>query len=260
MVRRDLDDWAVYEDKDIWQIIQDFGGQTIDQARMQREACLTKIVRNYFEHFGYEVEEQPKLGENTPDVKVKKEKYLAYIELKAYYYTTIVGEPEVAQILKYYNLALENKEILESLQSKKIFPPKFLLITSGKLVAKSENAILLSENPEALIKSKYKGYLNELGFPRDLEERDAQIIYIYSPKRFKKHKSSIIPKVLQPKRPQQLTELIEDHNVEPLILVPSEIFSKILIYAGLKREQFIFERLRKTKLERLIVDKTYLEF
>ena len=175
------------EIKEIWDIISDFGGQTPDQAQAQRENCLTYIVSNYFKKCGYNIEEQPRILENTPDLLITKEikkdnitsKYSCYIELKAYFGNTIVGESEVAQILKYHAL-FKNPEVRKSLNADNppdAVKPKFMLITTGNLIPYDKNSFFngdfskLENEPEKikLIKQKYKQHLKKLGWPNNME-------------------------------------------------------------------------------------------
>lgn len=254
--------WNEEKDRDIWDLLSEFGGQSIDKARLQREECLTQIVRTYFHKLGYEIEEQPHLNGTTPDILISKKngKYSCYIELKAYYKTTIVGEPEVAQLLKYYVNAQQNTELKKKIENNEAFPPKFILITTGNLIPLENNAIFNSEDTNQDIKSKYRKYVNKMGRPRDLEERDAQIIYIFSYKKFKKNYIECKPKVIQLNKPQHLDKLIETKNSTEVILIPAGVFAKMLYLANMKKEKILFSRVQKTKLERLLVDKDYLDY
>jgi len=264
------DSWKSKSDVGIWDIIREFGGQSPEQARFQREECLMEIVRSYFEKFGYSIEFEPRLNQNTPDILVTKGKHLCYIELKAYFRKTIVGEPEVAQLLKYYSIAQNFPEISEKVAVGEIYPPKFLLINSGSLIPFSENSIFNGElkdiqSKEKQIKfidKKYQDYLKELGRPNNMESRDTRFIYYKAADKFKKYyvEFESPPKVRQLNKPKRLDKLIEAQNKYDVILIPSRIFSQILFLANMRHERTKFTRLRNSWLERLILDKSHLDF
>lgn len=275
-------DKARDEIKEIWDVISDFGGQTPDQAQAQRENCLTYIVSNYFKKYGYNIEEQPRILENTPDLLITKEveknntvsRYSSYIELKAYFGNTIVGESEVAQILKYHAL-FKNPDVRKSLNadtSPDAIKPKFMLITTGDLIPFSKNSFFNGdfsklENEQdktKLIKQKYKFHLKKLGWPNNMESNDTRNIYRFAHKKIKKYSLSLETEynteVLQMKKPESLYKLIENKNHWEVILIPAGIFSEILRLAGLKKECELFKHIGKAWLERLVFSKSILKF
>ncbi len=264
------DSWESKSDVGIWDVIREFGGQSPEQARFQREECLMEIVRSYFEKLGYTIEFEPRLDHNTPDVLVTKGKHLCYIELKAYFRKTIVGEPEVAQLLKYYSIAQNFSEITEKVAAGEIYPPKFMLIHSGKLIPFSENSLFNGELKEIhskekmkkFIDKKYREHLKELGRPNNMESRDTRFIYYKAADKFKKYSVDFEqpPKVQQLNKPKRLDRLIEAQNEFDIFLIPSRIFSQILFLANLRHERTKFTRLRNSWLERLILDKSHLDF
>ncbi|MHA1728958.1 MAG: hypothetical protein ACTSWY_09525 [Promethearchaeota archaeon] len=260
-------------EKEIWDIIEKLGGQSREKAQIQREERLTWIVSNYFKKLGYEIEEQPKLKENTPDLLITKkdengkEIHSCYIELKAYFGETIVGEAEVAQILKYYAIVKNTPEL-----SSQKNHTKFMLITSGKLISLQNNAFfngnlqkMDTENKKIkFIRKKYKIHLKKLGWPNNMEGQDTRNIYRFAHKKIKKYSLGLqlnqSPKVIQPVNQEnsgRLEKLIENNEYD-LILVPAETFSNRLYLSGLKTEQKIFNQIRKLWLERLIFNKRIL--
>jgi hypothetical protein len=270
------------EIRDIWNVISDFGGQTPDQAQAQRENCLTYIVSNYFKKCGYNIEEQPRILENTPDLLITKEekkddvvsRHSCYIELKAYFGNTIVGESEVAQILKYHAL-FQNPEVRKSTNPDlplDTVKPKFMLITTGNLIPYNKNSFFNGEfsklenesEKTKLIKQKYKHHLKKLGWPNNMESNDTRNIYRFAHKKIKKYSLALEMnynnEILQLKKPELLHKLIENKNHWEVILIPAEIFADILRLAGLKKELELFKRLGKIWLERLVFGKSLLKF
>ena len=256
--------------ENIWNLIQELGGQSPDHARSQREIALTGIMDTYLKSIGYTSTEQPQLNETTPDILAIKKPYSCFIELKAYFGTTIVGEAEVAQIIKYYNIVKSTAGIMKSYGLDNSVPPKFLLITTGKLPSMEKNSIfngdlkeLDEEKQLEFIKNKYKTINKKLGYARTLEGRDTMFIYKYAYDKFKKqikYKYEIPPRVEQINRPRKLDKFIENSDDVDMLLIPAGVFSRILWLSNLRKEQDYFERIRKSWLSDLVLDKNLINY
>ncbi len=262
--------WDGRQDKDIWNLIIKLGGQSPDAARSQREVALTAIMDTYLKTLGYKVTEQPKLIETTPDILATKGPYSCFIELKAYFGRTITGESEVAQLIKYYNIVNSNKGIMKNFGLQNSVPPKFILITSGKLPPLKRNSIfngdlenMSDEKQVEFIKKKYKEINKKMVYSRYLEGRDTRNIYKFSHQKYKKqikYKCDISPRVEQITHPRKLNEIIENSKDVDMVLVPASVFSKILGLSNLKKEKHYFERIRKSWLSQLILDKNLIKY
>ncbi len=257
-------------EENIWNLISEMGGQSPDQARCQREVALTGIMDTYLKSLGYSVTEQPQLNGTTPDILTTKGPYSCFIELKAYFGKTITGEAEVAQIIKYYNIVKSTAGIMKNFGLDNSVPPKFMLITSGRLPSMKHNSIfngdligLSDEKQLEFIKQKYKDINKKMGYSQYLEGRDTRNIYKYAYDKYKKqikYKYATPPRVEQITRPRKLDIIIENSEDIDMILVPAKIFSRILFLSDLKKEQEYFERLRKSWLCELILDKNLLNY
>ena len=132
-----------------------YGGQTLWSIRRQREKCLELIVKKYFESHGFKVNLKPKLNVYKPDMLIKKESLICYIELKAYYESYICGDAEISQVMKYFREATYSKKSLK-LHSK----PKFILITSGSLINFQDSFLTQSNcDPVRYVSLYYKKLL-----------------------------------------------------------------------------------------------------
>jgi hypothetical protein len=157
------------------------------------------------------------------------------LELKAYFGRTIVGEPEVAQTLKYFAIIKSNEELNKQIEAGLLYPPKFMLITSGILTLEEDNSLLNGELEKiadidekvSYIKSQYKGHLKDLGWTRSLEARDTRSIYYNASskiKRYYRDNNWGSPNILQLKKPVSLIDIIED-NVDSEFLTAVEVHS-----------------------------------
>ncbi|TFG19269.1 MAG: hypothetical protein EU530_06720 [Promethearchaeota archaeon] len=262
--------WVGHKEENIWNLIYELGGQSPDTARSQREVTLTRIMDTYLKSIGYAVIEQPKLIETTPDLLAIKGEYSCFIELKAYFGKTITGEAEIAQIIKYYNIVKCNRGIMKNFSIVNSIPPKFMLITSGKLPPLEQNAIFnrdfqnLSEEKQLeFIKKKYKDINKKMGYPRSLEGWDTRNIYKFSYDKYKKqikYPYKIPPRVERIPQPRKLDDLIENTKDVDILLIPASVFSKMLKLSNFKKEKHYFERLRKSWLCDLILDKNLINY
>lgn len=270
LISSNKDSWKPKNDLSIWKVICELGGQDPESAQTQREECLMQIVSSYFEKLGYKIEIEPSLNQNTPDMLLTKGKYLCYIELKAYFSKTVVGEPEIAQLIKYFAIPSSDPELSAKITANQIYPPKFMLIHTGNLIPFNKNSLFNEEireiqsedNRIKFIKRKYRDHLKKLGRPNNMEGFDTRNIYYNAWRKFKKYYSDPDPKpnILQLEKPVSLDELIKKRNSSNVILIPSEIFSQILALSNLKYEKKMFERIQSTWIERLIFDKSLLDF
>ena len=270
LISSNKDSWKSKNDLSIWKVICELGGQDPESAQKQREECLMQIVSSYFEKLGYKIEIEPSLNQNTPDMLLTKGKYLCYIELKAYFSKTVVGEPEIAQLIKYFAIPSSDPELSAKITANQIYPPKFMLIHTGNLIPFNKNSLFNEEireiqsedNRIKFIKRKYRDHLKKLGRPNNMEGFDTRNIYYNAWRKFKKYYSDPDPKpnILQLEKPVSLDELIKKRNSSNVILIPSEIFSQILALSNLKYEKKMFERIQSTWIERLIFDESLLDF
>ncbi|MCP4764232.1 MAG: hypothetical protein GY870_20835 [archaeon] len=271
LVSKNKKSWDSIKNRNIWDVIYDFGGQNPDQAHIQREVSLTQICRNYFEKLGYKVEEQPYLVENTPDLLITKGKHCCYIEIKAYFGRTIIGEPEVAQVLKYFAISGSDTALTAKIDAGELFPPKFMLITTGKLLSEEKNSLLNGElrdiNKEEdislLIKKKYKKLGKDIGWGRSLEARDTRSIYNFGWKKIKKYYMPDNwgnPNILQLTGvgAEKLDKLIEEDDGNDIYLIPAGVFAHVLTDSGMKSEATIFGRIEKTWMERLVLNRNLI--
>jgi Holliday junction resolvase len=274
LVSKSVKSWETFEGANIWDVIVELGGQRPFKAHFQREDSLTNIVQNYFQKLGYTIQKQPKLGENTPDLLVTKGKDLAFIELKAYFGKTYVAEAEVAQILKYFALSKQDPVFKAKVESGEINTPKFLFITTGKILSIEKNSLLNGEllklsvkEQIEFIKKKYRKYVRELGAARSLEARDTRSIYCFAHQKYEKYQMDsnwCCPAVYQLQSPISLDLLIENksnisNQIYDVFLIPAHVFSETLKDAGLLQEQAIFNKIQDTWLERLIVDNNLIK-
>ncbi len=270
LVSSNKDSWKSKNDLSIWKIISELGGQDPESAQKQREECLMQIVSNYFKKLSYEIEIEPSLNQNTPDMLLTKGKYLCYIELKAYFSKTIVGEAEIAQLTKYFAIASSDPELSTKITVGQVYPPKFMLIHTGFLIPFNKNSLVNGEIREIqseesrikFIKRKYRDHLKKLGRPNNMEGFDTRNIYYNAWRKFKKYYNTSNPnlKIVQLDKPVSLDELIKKRNSSNVILIPSEIFAQILNLSNLKYEKKMFERIQSTWIERLIFNKSLLDF
>ncbi|MBN2155559.1 MAG: hypothetical protein JW776_05915 [Candidatus Lokiarchaeota archaeon] len=269
LVSENEESW-VGKDDNIWDLIIQFGGQSPDHARCQREIALTAIVNTYLKSIGYASLEQPQLNGTTPDILAIKNEFSCFIEIKAYFGRTIVGEAEVAQLVKYYNILQNKPEIMKHFGVKDSIPPKFMLITTGQLPPYNKNSVfngelfnLPEEKQLEFIKKKYKDIIKKMGYSKYLEGRDTRNIYKYSWEKYKKqikYKFATPPRAQQLTRPRKLDYMIENRHDIDMILIPARIFSQILDLSGLTKEREYFERIRSSWLSQLILDKELINY
>jgi len=251
----------------IWQIIKENGGQLLTEAHYQREQSLSNIVKEYFRRKNFICIEQPKLENSKPDLLVKKrnnDSIKVFIELKAYFGKTFVGEPEIAQLLKYYHYFKNNNDSNS----------KFFLITTGILIKNKEN-LLLNKNFMKLnieekieqVNQKYKKYIKQLKFNPSLEMRDTKRIYKFSFERFKKnYKDEIfsVPKLYRLTKPIPLEKLIESesegYSNADIFLIPAYTFINLLELENMQKEKELFIKIRNTWIEDLIFDRNIIKF
>src|SRR4030042_3949965 len=119
--------------------VEEIPEQTRVEAQQQREECITTVIVNLFDKFGYKCDVQPEFPkELSPDMLVEKDGQKVLIELKAYFKRMVCAEPEVAQAIKYAQAARDAK-----------FADKIrvLLITSGNMIPVQECGFFCASDP-----------------------------------------------------------------------------------------------------------------
>ena len=216
----------------------------------------------------------PYLLNTTPDLIVQKGDSNFIIEIKAYSHSIACGEVEVAQAIKYFDRASymyyskakfsgHNSKTSNYIEMKSL--PKILLITSGDLQAENildfiNGKIDTIEDLNKLVYQHYEGLRNRIVERESLDNCDAYGIYKYAPKKWDKASWEY------PFRITTLKECDMKNWLEVLLtedfdifLIPSEIFAEILNHEGLQEELSIFNVLKYTPLEELMIDRTILQ-
>ncbi len=236
------------------------GGQTLWSIRRQREKCLELIVKKYFESYGFKVKLKPKLNIFKPDILIKKENLVCFIELKAYHESYICGDAEISQVMKYFRETTNSKKSLK-LHSK----PKFILITSGSII-NFQDSFLNQKNVDPV---QYVSlYYKKLIIPRskikkqdDFSKRD---IYNQASKKFKTNYSNGFPLInvrfLKMNQTQNFPSCLFSNKDYEVLLIGSHVFSNLLKHINLSREFHKFKLLKEKDIERLIINGKILKY
>ncbi|MBD3255428.1 MAG: hypothetical protein GF383_10060 [Candidatus Lokiarchaeota archaeon] len=238
--------------------IRAYGGQYIYSAQMQREECLQVIITRLFEKLGFNVEIEPKLEQFTPDVLIKKAPYRIYIELKAYHKHNLCGDPEIAQAMKYFEMASRIEEESKEPASARM-PPRVILITSGTLIDKHESVFAhKSQNHLKFVKKFYKKFILPRRLVNSMDKFIGKMMYIHAHKKFKKNVKIGLRK-MNIKFPEDYhnfntKEYILDFSNYDLLILDAHLFYNLLNDENLKQEAHYFRLIRQTRLEKLIIN------
>ncbi len=232
---------------------EDHGGQNLFTARYQREENLVNIISSLFKRFNFEVSLNPKLGVYKPDIKLKKDNKIIYVEVKAYHASYICGDPEICQCLRYYN------------QAKDIDQAKVLLITSGELIVPKDSFLNNPiKNPIELVGDFYKKRVISRTQAKTLDLFSARDIYRQAKKKFEKKFDKDLLSIncvfLKNRHISKFPNcLIEDANFD-VLLINATIFKKVLRNLRMYKELSKFKTLRQEPMERLIMNANLLNF
>lgn len=241
-----------------------YGGQELPAAQFQREECLMKICTHLFEKLGFTIQIEPNLDVLTPDMLIQKDGLDLYIELKAYTRDTIVGDPEITQTMKYFEMAqrLHQLKIKKMERSPKI---KAILVTTGKLINFNQSVFSKTNaEMEAHVESFYEKFISPRRHAKTLDELSSRSIYVQAVKKLLRNiKIGLNPmntKFMYKADVSKVKEILFEPNEFEVIAFNADIFGQFLLREGLKKEFEKFELIRDSSLEELIINRHLLEF
>ncbi|MGV9174051.1 MAG: hypothetical protein ACOC44_15560 [Promethearchaeia archaeon] len=242
--------------------IQAYGGQDMNAAQMQREECLQIIVRHLFEKLGFTIEIEPQLDRYTPDVLATKGDLQIYIELKAYHRHNIVGDPEITQTMKYFEMANRIHENGENHNSK--YPPRAILFTTGDLIRKRDSYLSHPQKkPYRHVKRFYKKRIAPRKYVDSMDKFTSKMMYIHAHKKFKKNRKMGFRKMdvhfPEDLREQYFPDFILQPSKYDVLLLDAEILYGMLKREDLRQEAHYFRLIRQARLEKLVLNKNILE-
>ncbi|GAB4319012.1 MAG: hypothetical protein Kow0069_22370 [Promethearchaeota archaeon] len=231
-------------------VFRQFGGKSLQEAQYLREDCLTEIVKRLLARRGFSCEEQPKLANKTPDLLACREGHPNpwYVEIKAYHEEVICGEPEIFQALEYAHLASESS-------GSGLRRARALLVTSGRLVDRRDAAFYKS-NPARVVKRRYGSALGRLGPQETLDARGAAGMYRGALAKAKKIDWELASRqrLYWLHDHKRFFELLNDPGDFDALLVPAKGLERLLEAEGMKEELRAFRAVRRTPLERIMID------
>ena len=242
-------------------LLLEFGCQKRMNAQFQREICLKHVTEHFFQQFGMKVIEEPYLFQKTPDLVAYNDQMSIYIELKAYYYDTLVAEPELAQSLMYFSLAYtqylkakENPDYDCPDYAGKV--PKVYLVTSGNFNMAPEHPFLKDPDKKKFlrkVRKKYGKLIKQNYKHEGLDDHSSWGTYINGKKKFEKEEWEVKPKIHILKAEELIAEN-RDHlkDVGVFIIRPEE-FEKMLTHYNLTHELTLFRQLQYSPIEQLMV-------
>ncbi len=257
--------------------IADYGGQSLNAAQYQREACLYTIVARLFKKHGFTVTEEPELmapskpdqapqAPQTPDVLATKGAETIYIELKAFHRNYITGDPEIAQCLKYFEKCEEVHQVECKDEKNNKALAQVVLITSGNLLAKKDSFL---GNPQKEPLEHVKNFYKQRTVPRStlktLDESSARDIYSHALKKFqRKYGKGFNPDIKiifsNDGKIADVHDFLFSNKKFDVLLLSAEHFEEILLKEKMNFEKHKFELLRRTSLEKLILNAKILTF
>jgi len=232
--------------------LENHGGQILHTARYQREECFVNLIKNLFERFEYDITLEPMLGVFHPDIRISKDNFACYIEVKAYHESYICGDPEISQCLRYYD------------QAKQLDQAKVILITSGDLINLRDSYLNYpNQKPSEIVGKFYKKLIISKRQANTLDLLSARDIYRQAGRKFNKKFSKSLSNIkLQFLKNRHVAKfpkcLTEEKNFE-VLLIRASIFRKILHKFKMFKEINKFDTLRKEPLERLIMNANLLK-
>lgn len=238
--------------------IQAYGGQDMNAAQMQREECLQEIVKNLFEKLGFSIEIEPQLDRYTPDVLAKKDNLEIYIELKAYHRHNIVGDPEISQTMKYFEMA--NRVHEQADESKRNnHGPRAILFTTGDLIRKKDSYLSHpGKKPYKHVKKFYKKRIAPRRYVDSMDKFTSKMMYIHAHKKFKKNRKMGFREmdVLFPEdlKAEHFPEFILEPSKYEILLLDADFLYDMLKSEGLRQEAHYFRLIRQARLEKLVLN------
>jgi hypothetical protein len=242
--------------------IQAYGGQDMNAAQMQREECLQEIVKSLFEKLGFTIEIEPQLDRYTPDVLAKKDDLEIYIELKAYHRHNIVGDPEITQTMKYFEMA--NRVHEKNTEKQNGHGPRAILFTTGDLIKKEDSYLSNPEkNAYRHVKKFYKKRIAPRKYVDSMDKFTSKMMYIHAHKKFKKNRKMGFRKMdvhfPEDLREQYFPDFILAPSKYDVLLLDAEILYNMLKREDLRQEAHYFRLIRQARLEKLVLNKNILE-
>lgn len=241
-----------------------YGGQELPAAQFQREECLMTICTHLFEKLGFTIQIEPNLDVLTPDMLIQKDGLDLYIELKAYTRDTIVGDPEITQTMKYFEMAqrLHQLKIKKMERSPKI---KAILVTTGKLINFNQSVFSKTNaEMEAHVQSFYDKFISPRRQAKTLDELSSRSIYVQAVKKLLRNiKIGLNPmntKFMYKANVSKVKEILFEPNEFEVIAFNADIFHQFLIKEGMTKEAEKFDLIRDSSLEELIINRHLLEF
>ena len=241
-----------------------YGGQELPAAQFQREECLMNVCSNLFKKLGFTVQIEPNLDVLTPDMLVQKDDLNLYIELKAYTRDTIVGDPEITQTMKYFEMAqrLYQLEIKKMERSPNI---KAILVTTGKLINFNQSVFSKTNaEMEAHVENFYNKFITPRRQAKTLDQLSSRSIYVQAVKKLIRNiKIGLTPmntKFMYKKDISKVKDILFEPNEFEVIAFNADIFGQFLKKEGLNKEFKKFELIRDSSLEELIINRHLLEF
>ncbi len=232
--------------------LEDHGGQNLHKARYQREECLVNIIKTLFERFEYDITLEPKLGVFHPDIRINKDNFTCYIEIKAYHESYICGDPEISQCLRYYD------------QANQLDQAKVILITSGDLINPQDSFLNYpNQEPLEIVGKFYKKRIISRRQANTLDLFSSRDIYRNAIKKFKKKFSKDLSNIkvqfLKNRHVTKFPKCLNEERYFEVLLIRASIFRKILYKFKMLKEVKKFETLKKEPLERLIMNANLLK-
>lgn len=230
------------------------GGQTLHSVRRQREKCLELIVRAYFEKHGFNVRLKPTLLNYHPDIMIKKDNLIIYIELKAYHESYICGDVEISQAMKYYREIAKIKN-----NNKGETNSKVILLTSGALIEYQNSFLGHPHNkPIQYVESYYKKLIIPRSQVKTLDEYSRRDIYKQAALKFKKNYGNGFPQVkvkfLNEIKRQQFPLCLFSNDTPDVLIIDPNNFYKLLRKDNLLKESYKLKLLKEKEMERLVIN------
>ncbi|MBA7557762.1 hypothetical protein ES705_50533 [subsurface metagenome] len=192
------------------------------------------------------------LGVYHPDIRISKDNFTCYIEVKAYHESYICGDPEISQCLRYYD------------QAKQLDQANVILITSGTLINPQDSYLNYpNQVPSEFVGRFYKNLIISKRQANTLDLLSARDIYRQAGrkfnKKFSKSLSNIKLQFLKNRHIAKFPKCLTDGKNFEVLLIRATIFRKILHKFKMFKEINKFDMLRKEPIERLIMNANLLK-
>ncbi len=241
-------------------ILKNNGGQSLEQAREQREKTLKYIVLEIFHALNYQEVKERLIYSYKPDLVLEKDDHLLIIELKAFHEDTIVADPQIGQVMKYAAAAADMDD-----DRKK----RLLLITSGELIPISESWFQVDElDADKFAEKEYGQLLKNIKNPTFLDDWERKLMYESFLVNFWKKVTSFRESDEAKKQVQMMIrEILTINDFQSFIDMNTKILVGFISTLGIKQLLNhlnnselgkLLIKLRETRLENLIIDKNIL--